>query len=92
MTETLKEFSTQMKDEITQMNGGITQMKMDWTDTKERFQEQWTEMKNGIELMKDDVIEREKMLNDSIHKTMQSLAGTCTSYMSWRVQILKDVL
>ena len=66
MTETLKGYSTQMKDEITQMKGEISQMKMDWTDTKERFQADW--------------------------EAMQSLAGTCTCNISWRVQILKYLL
>ena len=58
ITETLKDFSNQMKD-------NFKKMEADWTETK-----------NKIELMKDEVIEREKMLNDSIHTTMQSLAGT----------------
>ena len=84
ITETLKEFSTQMKDEM-------SDLKADWTETKERFRADWTEMKNGFELMKYDVFEREKMLNDTIHTTMQRLAGTytCICNMSWRVQILK---
>ena len=58
ITETLKEFSNQMKD-------NFNKMEADWTETK-----------NRIELMKDEVIEREKMLNDTVHTTMQSLAGT----------------
>ena len=79
MTVSVNEISTQVKDDINKMRAHMADMtgkiQAEWTDIKETIQDDWTEIRKEFEMMKGELVDREKMLNDSIQKTLTDLSG-----------------
>ena len=68
MTNSINEISTKVTDDIHKMKANIK-------DLTENIQAEWTGIKKEFELMKNAVVEQEKMLNDTIQESIGDLSG-----------------
>ena len=68
MTESSNELSLQVKDDI-------QKMKADLANMSGNTQENLTEIKKDLEILKGELVEREKVLNDTIKMKITELSG-----------------
>ena len=73
MTDSVNEISTKVTDDIHKMKSHMTELTAN-------IRTEWSEIKKEFELMKNAVVEQEKMLNDTTQKSFEDLSSILDTF------------